>query len=117
MNHHSLSALTSEELFESLKSHVAGEHRESVHVIAHLAEVARRHDYVRAGCRSLAVFCEELLGISPSDAARRVTIAYMVLDYPVVLGMLERRELCVSGLLVLRPALSAENHAERLQVA
>src|SRR5437868_6655402 len=112
MNANRLSALTSEELFESLRSHVAREHDESVLVIAHLAEVARRHDHVTAGCRSLSVYCEELLGISYYDAQRRVTIAYMVLDYPVVLGMLERREVCMSTLLVLRPALTPDNYEE-----
>src|SRR4051794_22475971 len=112
-----LSALTYEELFEALKGHVAREHAESVQVIAYLAEVARRHAHVTAACRSLAVYCEERLGLSHYDAQKRATVAYMVLDYPVILEMLERRQVCISSLLILRPALTADNYEGRLKEA
>ncbi|MEZ0310741.1 MAG: HNH endonuclease [Myxococcota bacterium] len=112
-----LSALAPDELLVSLKACAAREHGECVHVIAHLAEVARRKLHLSEACTSLRTYCVEELGYSWDEAGRRVTAAYLIVDYPVVLDMLRARQLHLSGLLLLGPVLDAGNYGERLKAA
>jgi len=59
----------------------------------------------------------EELGYSWDEAGRRVTAAYLIVDYPVVLTMLRARQLHLSGLLLLSPVLDASNYDDRLNAA
>src|SRR5436190_10091799 len=107
-----LSKLSKEELLRTI--HVVGaDHRRALaRLIAVLAEVARRGFHRELACSSLWDFCVRRLGMSEDGASRRAGVAKLALRFPLVLEKLERGEVHLSGLLLLRPYLTHDNHGE-----
>jgi len=83
-------------------------------VVAHLAEVEARRLHLRAGYRSLFEYCLVALGFSEFEAVFRISAARTARNFPSAFGMLERREIHLSGLHLLRNYLTPENHCELL---
>jgi hypothetical protein len=109
--------LSDEELLARLREHVGTGHVWQARLIAYLVEVEeRRLDLVHA-CSSMWDFCTRKLGMSESEAHRRITAARIVRRFPHVLGYLERGELHLCGLYALRGHLTSENADELLREA
>jgi hypothetical protein len=83
-------------------------------LLAHLAEVETRGVHRIRACSSLYTYCIYELRFSEDEAARRVSAARLVKRFPVVFAAVERGELHLTGLLLLSPHLTAENHHEVL---
>jgi hypothetical protein len=86
-------------------------------IIEHIAEVARRRLYVTSACTSLFAYCHEVIGYAQDVARHYVTVAYVVLEHPVVLEMLRAGTLNVSGVRVIAPALDCADADARLAAA
>jgi hypothetical protein len=112
-----LTALSDQELLDGLKRGVASERGFMARVIAHLAEVERRRLELKAACPSLFEFCVLRLGMSESEALRRMSAARLVRRFPMILGLLESGEIHMSALLELRLHLTDGNHEQLLREA
>jgi 5-methylcytosine-specific restriction endonuclease McrA len=81
-------------------------------LIVHLIEVEERRLDLRAACTSMFDFCQRRLGMSEGAAFRRITAARLVKRFPALLGRIERGELHLSTLVLLRPQLTEQNVEE-----
>jgi 5-methylcytosine-specific restriction endonuclease McrA len=86
-------------------------------LLAYLAEVEERRLDLESACSSLFDFCLRRLAMSEDEACRRVAAARLTRRFPVALEMIERGELHLTGLLLLRDYLTNENHRELLKAA
>jgi 5-methylcytosine-specific restriction endonuclease McrA len=112
-----LANLSDDALLTRLTKLVASERRCLVRMVAYLIEVEERRLHLDAACSSLYDFCVRKLGLSESNAFRRIAVARVAKRFPSVLGRIERGEIHVSALLLLRGHLTEENHEALLDDA
>jgi hypothetical protein len=86
-------------------------------LLVYLGEVEERRLDLRSAYSSLFDFCLRRLGLSDDEACRRVAAARLVRRFPAALGMLERGEIHLTGLLMLRDHLTPERGEELLRAA
>jgi hypothetical protein len=104
-----LTALTDDALVARVSTLCAEGHVLTARIIVHLIEVEdRRHD-LRAACTSMFDFCQRKLGMSEGAAFRRITAARIVKRFPSLLGRVEKGELGLSALVLLRDHLTPQN--------
>ncbi len=109
-----LSIMTSEAVVRSLRKVVGRKRKADALVIAHLSEVQERRLHLQQGCSSLTNYCVEMLGMSEDEAGLRVAVAHLVRRVPEALTSLANGRLHLSGLLCLKPHLTACNSAALL---
>jgi hypothetical protein len=109
-----LNGLSDEELEASLNGLLGAGARVEARIVAHLAEVEARRLHLLAGYTSLYDYCRRRLQLSDYEAFARIAAARVARKYPVVFGMLERRELHLTAICEVRDFSSAENHGELL---
>ena len=112
-----LQDLSNEELLARLHAHVGNGHVWQARLIAYLAEVEDRRLHAEHACPSMWDFCVRKLGMSASEAQRRIAAARVVTRFPLALGFLERGEIHLCALYALRAHLTDENHQELLREA
>ncbi len=112
-----LKHVSDNELLRGLHSIRAAERGAIAQVVAHLAEVEERRLHLRAGSPSMFDYCLRRLGMSESEAFRRVTAARLAQRYPIILEMLAEGDIHLCALGTLRDYLSKENHRELLNEA
>jgi hypothetical protein len=83
-------------------------------LLAHLAEVDARGIYRERACSSLYTYCVYELRLSEDEAQRRSRAARTARTFPVLFEMLAEGAIHLTGLLLLAPYLTAENHVELL---
>jgi len=83
-------------------------------LLAHLAEVDARGIYRERACSSLYTYCVYELRLSEDEAQRRSRAARTARTFPVLFEMLAEGAIHLTGLLLLAPYLTADNHAELL---
>jgi hypothetical protein len=83
-------------------------------LLAHLAEVDARGIYRERACSSLYAYCVYELRLSEDEAQRRSRAARTARAFPVLFEMLAEGAIHLTGLLLLAPYLTAENHGELL---
>jgi hypothetical protein len=108
----SLTHLSDEALVASLASVCADERRLLARLIQHLVEVEDRRLHLKAACSSMFDFCVRRLGMSEGGAFRRINAARLVRRFPGLLGTIERGELHLSSLVLLRDHLTEANVEE-----
>jgi hypothetical protein len=108
----SLTHLSDEALVASLASVCADERRLLARLIQHLVEVEDRRLHLKAACSSMFDFCVRRLGMSEGGAFRRINCARLVRRFPGLLGAIERGELHLSSLVLLRDHLTEANVEE-----
>ena len=96
---------------------LASGYRTEARIVAHIAEVEERKLHLREGSESLFSYCLEVLGLSSSEAFHRITAARVARRFPIVFEMLERREVHLTAVCLLRDWLTPENHQELLAEA
>lgn len=112
-----LGELSNQELLAGVQATFGEERRWVARVIACLAEIDRRKLHLEAACSSLYDFCRLRLGMSDGEAFRRSTVAGLVQRFPVVLDALDRGDVHLSALVLLRKYLTDDNHEELLREA
>jgi hypothetical protein len=111
-----LDDVSDERLVGSLKDLLVGEGRTEARIVAHLAEVDARRLHLKHE-PSLFQYCQSRLGLSDNQAYYRIAAARVARKFPVVFGMLERREIHLTNLAPLSKYLTEENHIELLREA
>ncbi|MBN9161016.1 MAG: hypothetical protein BGO98_11485 [Myxococcales bacterium 68-20] len=112
-----LGDLSDEDLLARLRGHVGKGNVWCAQLIAYLVEVEeRRLDRIHA-CSSLWDFCTRKLGMSESEAHRRIAAARAVRRFPQVLGYIERGVIHLCALYALRKHLTSVNVDELLREA
>ena len=107
-----LSELSDHELVSRLSALCLEGHALTARMIVHLMEVEERRLDLRAACTSMFDFCQRKLGMSEGAAFRRINAARLVKRFPSLLARIERGELHLSTLVLLRPHLAEENVEE-----
>jgi len=91
--------------------------RTEARILAHLAAVEERRLHLEAGSSSLFDYCCGRLGLSESEAFHRITAARLARRFPAIFGLIEARQLHLTGVCLLRDYLTPENHQELLAEA
>ena len=107
--------VSNEELEASLGKLLGAGARLEARVVAHLAEVEARRLHLLVGCSSLYDYCRKRLGLSDYEAFVRIAAARVARKYPLVFGMLDRRQIHLSGVCEVRDFLTPENHRALLE--
>jgi hypothetical protein len=110
----SLHHLSDDALIDEVKRLVEKERTAEAELIAHLAEVDARKLYLREACPSMFAYCTAVLHFSESAAYHRITAARAARRIPALLEKLQAGEIHLSGVGVLAPHLTPENHLELL---
>jgi 5-methylcytosine-specific restriction endonuclease McrA len=105
-----LRQLDDESLLSSLKRHVGSSNRLNALVLAHLAEVDARGAYRKWACETLAAYCVYELRLSEDEAQRRCRAARVMRQFPVLFEMVADASIHLTGILMLAPYLTADNH-------
>ena len=85
--------------------------------MVHLGEVDARKLYLQEASSSIFVYCTRVLHFSESVAYHRIAAARAARCYPALLERLESGEIHLSGITLLAPHLTPENHPELLSRA
>jgi hypothetical protein len=109
-----LRGISDRELEVSLRRLLGAGARVEARVVAHLAEVEARRLHL-ASRSSLFEYCLKDLGLSEYEAFVRIATARVATKYPIVFGMLERRELCLTAVVEVKGFLTEANHVELLR--
>ncbi len=91
------------------------EHESMTAILQHLIETEKRKLDLDLGYSSLFDYCVNYLEYSASAAGRRIQAARCVRRYPVVLELLEKRELSLSTISQIEPILTDDNHMSILE--
>lgn len=86
-------------------------------LLAHLAEVEARGIHRVRACPSLYMYCVYELRFSEDAAFRRARIARVARQFPVIFQQVADGELHLTGLVLLAPHLTEQNHRELLALA
>ncbi|HEY3666173.1 MAG TPA: hypothetical protein VGL19_09245 [Polyangiaceae bacterium] len=105
------------QLRSDLRTLLASGYRTEARIIAHIAEVAERKLHLKDGSSSLFDYCLTTLGLSNGEAFHRMTAATIARQYPIVFSLIERREIHLTAVCMLRDYLTPENHLELLAEA
>ena len=109
-----LEGISDVELVETLKELVGRSSWTEARIVAHLAELDARRLHLLGG-RSLFRYCQECLGLSQNEAFYRIQAARLAQRFPVIFELLERRQVHLTALALVRDFITAENHAELLR--
>lgn len=110
-----LERLDDDALEQRLRTLLGAGSRTEAHVVAHLSEVEARRLHLLQGFESLFEYCKKALGLSGNEAFYRIVAARMARQFPVIFSLIERRELFITTLPLLRDYISQDNHAELLE--
>ncbi len=109
--------LTDHELLRRLRDLAARSANLEADLLNHLAEVDARELYLGEGCASMFVYCTEVLHFSEAAAYHRIQAARAARKFPVLLERVRAGELHVSGVKLLAPHLTSENHLELVDLS
>jgi hypothetical protein len=113
----SLARLSDDELAARVKSLATREQATAACVIAHLAEMDTRDIHLRAGYPRLYEYCLDVLHLSPWEALNRIDAGRVARRFPVLFDMLEEGSIHLTGIKLLAPHLTDENHRRVLESA
>jgi hypothetical protein len=106
----SLAQLSDDELLASTRRLVGRSNQLVAALLVHLAEVETRGVHRTRSCSSLYTYCIYELRFSEDAAARRSAAARFAKAFPAMLDAVAAGELHLTGLLMLGPHLTPENH-------
>src|SRR5688572_22396435 len=104
--------LSDRELLSGLEAACAESRNVLARILRHLAAVEERRLHLEQACPSLFELCTKRLGMSEDEAYRRIVAARLVRRFPRLLEQIERGELHLSALMLLRDHLTEANHDE-----
>src|SRR5690606_8868676 len=106
-----------DELHSSTRRLVGRSNKLLAGLLAPLSEVDARGIHRARCCASLYTYCLYALRFSEDAAFRPARAAKLVRQFPIVLEQIAAGELHLTGLLLLGPHLTEENHQELLALA
>ncbi len=109
-----LGGLSDEALLVNLKRCVGSENEITALVLAHLAEIDARGAYRQWACATLVSYCVYELRLSEDEAQRRCRAARVARQFPILFEMLAEASIHLTGIVLLAPHLTQDNHAELL---
>ena len=109
-----LANLTDDELLRETRRLAARSNQLFAALLLHLGEVETRGLHRARRCASLYTYCIYELRFSEDAAARRAAAARWVKQFPVILEHVANGEIHLTGLLMIGPHLTLENHVEVL---
>lgn len=112
-----LAHLSNDQIFADLLSMHATERRAVARMVRYLAVVEERRMHLEAACPSLFDYCVRRIGLSEGQAFLRMTASRLVRKFPDLLGRLERGELHLSALVLLRDHLNETTYDEIVREA
>ena len=86
-------------------------------VLAHMAELESREEYLRAGYASMQDYCVRRLRMSEDRTNKRIRACRTALTFPVIFEMIADGRLNLGGVLVLAAHLTEANAVELLEAA
>ena len=104
-----LTHLSDDALLSSLSTVCFEARRLLGRLLVHLIEVEARRLDLRSACSSLFDFCVRRLGMSESEAFRRIDAARLVKRFPCLLEHLEQGHVNLTALLLLRDHFTTDN--------
>jgi hypothetical protein len=113
----SLARLSDDELAARVRSLAMREHNTAACVIAHLAEMDTRDIHLRAGYPRLYDYCLKVLHLSEWEAWNRIEAGRVARRFPMLFDMLEEGSIHLTGIKLLAPHLTDENHRKVLESA
>jgi 5-methylcytosine-specific restriction endonuclease McrA len=114
---YSLDHVANDELHLSTRRLVGRSNQLLAALLAHLGEVEARGIHRERSCASLYTYCVYELRLSEDAAFRRARAAKIAREFPVVLEQIAAGEIHLTGLLLLGPHLTEQNHQELLALA
>jgi hypothetical protein len=111
---HCLAHLSDQELLANTRRLVGKSNQLFAALLLHLAEVEARGVHRTRLCASLYTYCIYELRFSEDAAARRSSAARLVKQFPILFDAIANGELHLTGLLMIGPHLTPENHVEVL---
>src|SRR5882724_1863271 len=112
-----LGRVSEQQLRTQLATLLANGCRTEARIIAHIAEVEERKIHAKDGSPSLFDYCVRQLGLSESEAFHRLTAARIARRFPIVFSLIERRQIHLTAVCLLRDYLTRANHRELLAEA
>src|SRR6187399_2483723 len=109
-----LAHVSDDELLANTRRLVGKSNQVLAALLVHLAEVEVRGAHRTRRCASLYTYCIYELRFSEDAAARRSSAARLVKQFPLLFDAIANGELHLTGLLMLGPHLTPENHVEVL---
>ena len=117
MPSYTLSHLSDQSLLRELRSLVSQDRTTTAMLVAHLGEVDSRRLYAPAGYPSMYEYCLRELRFSEQTAFKRIRVARVARQFPVVYGMLADGRLNLSAIVMLTGYLTSENGEDLLAAA
>src|SRR4051812_4126230 len=115
MNPHPvLASLCNEQLLSATRAILRHACVVEADLLVHLAEIEERRLHLEMACSSMFAFCVKKLGFSEDATYNRLGVAHAARQFPAALHALRSGEIHLSGLRVLVPHLTAENHRQVL---
>ena len=93
------------------------ERRATAALLRVLMEVDRRRLYLGEGCASMFSYCTQVLHLAEGAAYNRIEAARAARSYPVILELFEQSAITLTGVRLLAPHLTTDNHAAVLASA
>jgi hypothetical protein len=113
----SVLTLSDEALLAETASLRSRERGVTARLVVPLAEVDTRRLAEREGHGSLFAYCQDVLGLSESEAYARIGAARAGRGFPLVLELLEQGRVTLTAVAHLSPYLTAENQESVLRAA
>lgn len=107
-----LSQLSNSDLLAQTQHAAQHERHATAQLIALLMEIDARQLYLGEGFSSLFAYCTGALHLSEHAAYGRIEAARAARRFPIVLELLQRGELTLTAIGLLRPHLTPENHGD-----
>src|SRR5690606_18318835 len=114
---YSLEHVSNDELHQSTRRLVGRSNQLLAALLSHLGEVEARGIHRERLCTSLCAYCVFELRMSEDAAFRRARAAKLAREFPIVLEQIAAGEIHLTGLLLLGPHLTEQNHRELLALA
>jgi hypothetical protein len=112
-----IAGLTDDELAAQVKTLATRERDANARLIAHLAEMDTRDIHLREGYPRLYDYCLNVLHLSEWEAWNRIEVGRVARRFPVIFEMLEEGSIHLTGVKLLAPHLTPENHRRVLESA
>jgi hypothetical protein len=113
----SLADLSERQLLERFDDLVRRDRANTAQLLAHIAEIDARKLWAKHACSSMFAFCMERFHMSESVTAKRIWAARTARRFPVILQMVAKGELHLSGINRLGKYLTEGNHRSLLSRA
>jgi hypothetical protein len=113
----SLRRVGKRQLLRDLSKVVNDDWENTAAMLAYIGEIDRRNLYLEDAYSSMFMMCTKHFGMSEAIAAKRIRAGRAAGRFPLILAMIRRGELHLSGVHQLAGHLTEKNHEEVLQRA